>query len=142
MSSLPPPFSLLFTSTTCSVCLFRRRLGVSYFSYLLWLGTWGTDRMVGWGLRGGFDMGVPIYFIFIVIFCFVACTLSIEDGRMKESLNIMINKNSWGFCFVVLLAHPYAIFLKRLGPMYCASTFGIGSLGGCSNFLGPTHRQA
>ena len=97
---------------------------------------------MGWGLRGGFDMGVPIYFIFIVIFCFVACTLSIEDGRMKESLNIMINKNSWGLCFVVLLAHPYAIFLKRLGPMYCASTFGIGSLGGCSNFLGPTHRRA
>lgn len=49
------------------------------------------------------NIGASFYFYFI--FCFVACALSIKDGRMKESLNIMINKGS-GFCFAVLLAHP------------------------------------
>jgi len=82
-------------------------VGVSYF--ILYFG-WGWDRI---GRAGGvyawWDSIYRFFFSFSS-FCSVACALFIQDGRGQESLNIMINKRGWGFCFVMLV-HPYGICL-------------------------------
>ncbi|KAG0134449.1 hypothetical protein HOY82DRAFT_554046 [Tuber indicum] len=47
--------------------------------------------------------------------CFVACARSIQDGRKREPLNIMINKKAWGFSLSLWYWHIGVGFVCSVG---------------------------
>jgi len=77
--SIFPPFSLLFGLIACSICSFRRLVGVSYF--ILYFG-WGWDRIGRAGSTRGGIRYIGSFFLFLLFVPLrVHFLFKTEEGR-------------------------------------------------------------